>query len=181
VEEALERVNARLVPEQPFRFTIGDEFQAVMETIALAVRAALWVRLETVGIIKVRLGIGWGELEILDADRSPVLQDGPCWWRAREAIKMVTDWEGRNLTPNSTAVLAVTADDHQDTLNAGLVLLDALVHRFDQTDVRMTRMLIDGHTQEEVASALKVNKSSVSRRLQAHGISALLTALRLYP
>lgn len=180
-EAALLRVNQRLSPEQPFQFTIGDEFQAVFNTVESAVRGAVWVRLESIGVIGVRMGIGWGELEVLDQGRKPILQDGPCWWRAREAIKMVSEWEAANQTPNSTATLAATGDERQDSFNAGLVLVDFLVNGFDPTDVVVARMLVDGHTQDEAARHLGVNKSSVSRRIQGHGIAALLAAMRLFP
>lgn len=179
-ETALERVNLRLRPDQPFRFTIGDEFQGVLTSMQAAIVASVWIRLETIGVIGVRMGIGWGELEILDESRSPILQDGPCWWRAREAIKMVSEWEGANQRPNSTSTLAVTGDEQADRFNAGLVLSGHLLNGFDRTDVVIATMLIDGHTQEEAASRLKVNKSSVSRRMQSHGVAAFIAAMRLF-
>lgn len=180
VEAALERVNERFQPSQPFRFTIGDEFQGVVSSVEAAMLASVWIRMETTGLIGVRMGIGWGELEIIDATRSPILQDGPCWWRAREAIKLVAEWEVANQTPRSTSMLTVTGDNRQNSFNAGLVLTDYLVSGLDAADVTIARMLIDGHTQEDAAVRLKVNKSSISRRMQSHGIAALLTALRLF-
>ena len=179
-EAALDRVNVRLQPEQPFRFTIGDEFQGVLTSMHAAIVASVWIRLETIDVIGVRMGIGWGELEILDDSRNPILQDGPCWWRAREAIKMVTEWESANQRPNSTATLTVTGDEQADLFNAGLILSDHLLSGFDRVDAVIATMLLDGHTQEDAASRLKVNKSSVSRRTQSHGVAALIDSLRLF-
>jgi len=180
IDVALGRVNARFEPEQPFRFTVGDEFQGLLGSVEAAVLAALWIRLETTGVIGVRMGIGWGELEILDAARSPILQDGPCWWRAREAIKMVASWEDANQSPNSTSTLVVTGDGRQDSFNAGLVLVDFILDGFDPADALIATMLLGGSTQEQAAVRLKVNKSSVSRRMQSHGIAALLTSMRMF-
>jgi hypothetical protein len=179
-EAALARVNARFDPEQPFRFTVGDEFQGVMPTVEQGVLAAAWIRLETTGAIGVRMGIGWGELEILDASRNPILQDGPCWWRARQAIKLVSDWEAANQKPSSTATLAITNDEREGRFNAGLILVDYLLSGFDQTDAVIARMVTDGHSQDEAADHLGVNKSSVSRRMQRHGITAFLAAQRMF-
>ena len=176
VEAALERVNRRFSPEQPFRFTIGDEFQGVVDTVRRAAWAATWIRLETIGVIGVRLGIGWGTLEILDSTRSPMLQDGPCWWRARDAIKTLTIWERSQRTPRSTSILAVTGDGREGPFNAGLILVGHLLSGFDTADATIAIMLSEGHTQEEAADRLGLHKSSVSRRMQSHGIGALLAA-----
>lgn len=127
VEADLDRVNRRLHPEQPLRFTIGDEFQAVFRTMEEALEAIIWIRVETIATIGVRMGIGWGWLEMIDAERSPMLQDGPCWWRARDAIDEVGRREHANLTPNSTRVLVRTGDDGEGAFNAGLILLDSLL------------------------------------------------------
>lgn len=93
---------------------------------------------------------------------------------------MVASWEDANQSPNSTSTLVVTGDDRQDSFNAGLVLGDFILDGFDRADALIATMLLDGSTQEQAAVRLKVNKSSVSRRMQSHGIAALLTSMRMF-
>lgn len=178
LEATLDRVNTRFRPLQALRFTIGDEFQGVFTDLKDAIKASVWIRLETESLVGVRMGIGWGDLTVIDADRDPMLQDGSSWWRAREAIGEVTKDERRNSTPQSTRALVRTGGPNEGTINAGMILLDALLARFDSTDATMAMMGLDHHTQEEMAARLGMNKSSISRRMQRHGVAALVSAYR---
>jgi hypothetical protein len=155
-------------------FTIGDEFQARYPTVAEAIEASLQLHLRTVGLTAIRIGIGWGELLAEDPDRTPFAQDGPCWWRAREAIEAV-DRSGRGRGPDlHTAIRSGTSLD--PLLNDYLLLRDTLVQGFDEVDAGIALGLISGRTQTELAAELGVNKSSVSRRANAHGVLAVIGA-----
>jgi hypothetical protein len=155
-------------------FTIGDEFQARYPTLGEAVEASLQLHLRTVGITRLRIGVGWGELIAEDPDRSPFAQDGPCWWRAREAIEAV-DRSARGRSPEfRTAVRTETALD--PLLNDYLLLRDTLLGGLDSVDAQIAIGLLEGISQTELARRLGLNKSSVSRRANAHGILALVEA-----
>ena len=179
-EAALERVNQRFDPIQPLRFTIGDEFQGLFVSLAAALRASLWIRLESIDLIGVRMGIGTGEVTVLDPDRSPILQDGSAWWRAREAIGEVSAWESRKGMPQTSHTLVRTEGPDEGAANAGLILADAIVERFDSTDATMTMMALSNGSQEEMSKRLGLHKSSISRRMQSHGIAALVAAYRSF-
>ncbi|MGH8912952.1 MAG: SatD family protein [Acidimicrobiia bacterium] len=155
-------------------FTIGDEFQARYPTVAEAVEASLQLHLRSVGVTGMRIGIGWGELIAEDPERTPFAQDGPCWWRAREAIDTV-DRSGRGRGPKLlTAIRTETAVD--PLLNQYLLLRDTLLQGFDEMDAQIAIGLLSGGSQTELAGRLGVNKSSVSRRANSHGIIALVEA-----
>lgn len=153
-------------------FTIGDEFQARFPTLAEAVEASIQLHLRSRGLIELRIGIGWGELLGEDPSRSPFGQDGPCWWRAREAIEAVGR-SARGRGPElRTAIRTETALD--PLLNSYLLLRDTLLDDMDEVDVRIAIGLIDGLSQTDLARELGLNKSSVSRRANAHGILAIV-------
>lgn len=155
-------------------FTIGDEFQARFPTLGEAVEASLQLHLRTVGLTRLRIGIGWGELMAEDPDRSPFAQDGPCWWRAREAIEAV-DRSAKGRSPEfRTAVRTETALD--PLLNNYLLLRDTLLGGLDTVDAQIAIGLLEGISQTELARRFGLNKSSVSRRANAHGILALVEA-----
>lgn len=155
-------------------FTVGDEFQARYPTIEDAVEASLQLHLRTVGLIRLRVGIGWGELIAEDPEREPFGQDGPCWWRAREAIEDV-DRSSRGRSPEYwTAARTETSLD--PLLNGYLLFRDRLLAGFDEVDARIAIGLLEGRSQSVLADELGMNKSSVSRRANTHGILALVEA-----
>ncbi len=155
-------------------FTVGDEFQARYPTIGEAVEASLQLHLRTVGLIRLRIGIGWGELLAEDPAREPFGQDGPCWWRAREAIEDVGR-SSRGRSPEYwTAARTETSLD--PLLNGYLLFRDTILAGFDEVDARIAVGLLDGRSQTVLAEELGMNKSSVSRRAKTHGILALVAA-----
>lgn len=160
-------------------FTIGDEFQARFDTVAAAVEASMQLHVRSIGLTRLRIGIGWGELILDDPERAPFGQDGPGWWRAREAIEAL-DRSDRSRGPERrTAVRSETPLD--PILNGFLLLRDTLLAGLDEIDAQIAIGLFRGLTQSELASRVGINKSSVSRRVHTHGILALVEARDLGP
>ena len=174
LDKALAGVNSEMTPVQPLTSTIGDEFQGMFTTVEEAVEASLRLRLELEGKADVRIGIGWGTLRIRDPGRTPFGQDGPCWWRAREALDELARTERSNQEPNSLRTVCRTGTDREVALNAILVLRDHILGGIDELDAIILRLLIGGGSQQDAAAKLGVNKSSISRRMQNHGLAALL-------
>ncbi|MEX1134414.1 MAG: SatD family protein [Acidimicrobiia bacterium] len=163
----------RLVGGDP-TFTIGDEFQARYPTMGQALEASLQLHLRSLRLIRLRIGIGWGELVAEDPARSPFGQDGPCWWRARDAIESIERSSKGRARLLRTAIRTETALD--PLFNSYLSLRDALIGGMDMIDTQIAIGLLGGVTQTEVAHRLGLNKSSVSRRANTHGILALVEA-----
>lgn len=159
---------------QSMTMTVGDEFQGLYRDLGDALAVALRLRLELMPAIDVRVGIGWGELTLVPAD-PPFGQDGPCWWRAREAIDAVKRGESSNSVPNSVRTLCRTGTDADELLNGYLGLRDHIVSGFDEVDALLGVMRIDGRSQVEMAGAVGLSQSAVSRRLENHGISTVVT------
>jgi DNA-binding protein Fis len=178
LESALYAVNRRLRFVQPLIATVGDEFQGVLGSVEEAVTASLWIRLHLAGVVGVRIGIGWGEIEVIDSERVPMAQDGPAWWRARSAIKEVERLERSNQAQDSLRTLVETGDRLQGLYNSAVVSRDQLLSRLDSEDAVIVETLLSGGTQAEAAALLGINKSSVSRRLQTHGLASLIRADR---
>jgi hypothetical protein len=74
----------------------------------------------------------------------------------------------------ATAIKTETAID--TLLNDYLLLRDTLIDGLDETDARIALGLLSGRTQTDLAGELGINKSSVSRRANTHGILALVEA-----
>lgn len=153
--------------------TVGDEFQGLYPSLAGALQSALRLQLALLPMVDIRIGIGWGELT-LQPDDPPFGQDGPCWWRARDAIGKVKAGESSKSVPRSRRVLCRTGTDQDELLNAYLGLRDHIVTRFDAIDAEIASLVMADTNQVEIARRVDLSQSSVSRRLQSHGILVLI-------
>lgn len=164
INTALERVSRTLGPVQQLEPTIGDEFQGGFETLESATRASLHLRLELLPEVDVRIGIGVGEVTVHDASRHPLLQDGPGWWAAREALEgMSSRRRTWYVGPSSGRV------------NAFLTARDALVDQLSDRRRRMLLMVLHGQSQTQIATAEGISPSAVSQAL-ARGVGAVRDA-----
>lgn len=173
MQEALMAVNASVSAVQGLAMTIGDEFQGLYAQLGEAVSASLMIRLQLAGAADTRIGIGWGGLEVV-TDTPPFGQDGPCWWRAREAIESVEEAESSNAVPRTIRTFVRTDDEREPVLNSYLVLRDHVMAAWDETDALIARRLLDGESQSVVAEEVGLSQSSISRRAQRHGILSVL-------
>jgi hypothetical protein len=157
--------------------TTGDEFQAVYDDLAVAIRAIATLRLRLLDEppveepVHLRVGFGVGEVigpEPVDAGAPG--QSGPGWWHARAALDHVRS--PRRAWPDLR--WWVSADEGADLdlqVHRGvLVALDALAGRFDPTDVSLARGLLDGRTASDLARDRGLTRQSVAERLHDHGV-----------
>ena len=173
----LTEVNDQFDPVTPLRITVGDEYQGGFARVHDAVRATLRLRLALAPDVEVRHGIGWGEVQVLQAE--PRVEDGPGWWVARDAIEAAARAEGRPGTRHRRTVFRrAEGTDGPDpaTLEAMLILRDELVGGLSERSLLVLRGLLSGSTQRELAEELGVSASAVSQRVRADGLAALVAA-----
>ncbi len=168
VDAALSGMHGRVAAAQPLEPTVGDEFQGAFDRLADAVTAALMVRLELLPEVDVRCGLGFGEVTVHDPDRRPVLQDGPGWWLARDALAEL----GR---PRRSGARTWYVGPDAARVNSFLLTRDALVDRLGDRGRRMLALALRGASQREIAEAEGVSKSAVSQQF-ARGVGALRDA-----
>lgn len=179
VNDALERVTAYARVAQRLEPTVGDEFQGGFATLGDAVRASLLVRLELLPEIDVRCGLGVGDVVVHDESRTPLLQDGPGWWAARDALAAL-DGQSRArrtwyVVPSDGAEEAPPAGG----VNAFLAVRDALVDRLNDRSRRMLLLALTGRSQREIADVEGVTKSAVSQAF-ARGVGAVVDAQTVF-
>lgn len=167
LDEALDEVNAALAPAQPFEPTVGDEFQGACDNLVDATRATLLARLRLLPLVDSRCGLGFGDVTVHDESRRPLLQDGPGWWAAREAIDLVGSGRGAR----RTAYVGPEAGP----VNAYLICRDQIVDRLNDRGARILRLALLGHSQKEIAEIEDVWPSAVSQQF-ARGIGAVVEA-----
>ena len=166
----LEDVNERLGGQ--LSVTLGDEFQGRYADLETAVMASLRLHLGLTGFARLRIGIGRGVLAFQQEGESPFGQDGPVWWRAREAVEQVEAEE------DITWTRVETGTEWDALLNSYLRMRDTVLARLDAVDAVVCSGLLDGMTQKALAEQVGLNQSSVSRRVKNHGLAAVVVASR---
>ncbi len=190
VTERLEELNRLVLTEEresgeptvvsPLRVTTGDEFQGSFTSVGAALGAARWLRLALLPKVDVRQGVGWGPVELLQAE--PRVEDGPGWWAARAAIEAVEEdaahaGHRRRRTAYRLADGSVGVDEA--AVNAALVLRDEMVGGLSPRSLGVLRGLLSARTQREIAEDEGISPSAVSQRVRNDGLAALVAAERL--
>ena len=171
VGRVLAEVDGWSAGRQPLQPTVGDEFQGAFGTLGEATLAALLVRLGLLPEVDVRCGIGFGEAAVFDESCRPLLQDGPGWWAARDALEWMA-------APRRSGLRTWFVGPDAALANAHLLCRDALVDRLGERGWRMLRLSLRGESQQRIAAAEGVTKSAVSQQF-ARGIAAIRDAQAL--
>jgi SatD family (SatD) len=174
VSGILDWANAWTAPTQSLETSIGDEFQGGFTSVAAAAQASLLVRLKLLVDepgADCRFGLGHGVVSVFDATRSPVSQDGPGWWSAREAIlraKTLAD-NPRTSFVRTCFVSGVGPEDHAAMVESFLFSRDAMVDRMTARQRRLLLGTLLGRTQADLAVDEGITQSAVSQALRRGG------------
>jgi DNA-binding CsgD family transcriptional regulator len=170
LDDALAVTNDVLPVQQSFEATVGDEYQGACATLSGAVLAALVIRLSLLPVVDARCGVGFGEVTVHDATRRPLLQDGPGWWAAREAIGRL---DGRR-----DATRTWFAGPAEGMVNAFLVCRDQIIDRLNDRGLRILRLALLGHSQKEIAELEGIWPSAVSQQF-TRNIGSVVESMQL--
>lgn len=180
LEAVLEATNAAIPAVQPLAPTIGDEFQAAYADVQTAVLATLRLRLGFPEELDCRFGLGAGTYERVGQSQYGVMQDGPAWWSARDAIVIAKDRERRRNKTLRTWYAAAESEEEDMSqasfVNALLLCRDQIVSDMNARQRRLLLGLLDGQTQAALATREGVSQSAVSQTLQSSGAFAVLAA-----
>lgn len=194
VARAADATNDRVPALDPLTATVGDELQATYVGVLDAIRAVARFRLELVDTVDARAAIGWGDIEIHDAERSPFGQDGSAWWAARAALdRLDADRPGVRLLGIDYADPASRTDGPRgglpapQPLDAGalalvrshLRLLDHALSRLDAVEARILLGDLDGRSTDQIAAEVGISPSGVSQRRRRNNLRGLAAAIAM--
>lgn len=176
VERLLNTITDMCPPIKPFVPTVGDELQAIYGSRNAALAATLYAALlhPDDGPV-LRFGLGQGEVYGVTSASSEQVQDGPGWWRAREAIEAVATLEKRHRSLRTR----FSGPDECDTAltNAYLAARDHVVATMSVNARRYARGVAQGKSQDQIAQEVGVSQPAVSKSLRTSGASELLLGL----
>jgi hypothetical protein len=156
--------------------TTGDEFQAIYDDVATAVRSIAGLRLRLLDDppadrpVELRIGFGLADDTGASSDAGAPGQSGPGWWRARAALDHLAiprrGWPPVRWWAAGEGVWSAQVP----VVRATLVALDTIARRFDGTDVSLARGLLAGATARKLATDQGITPQSVAARLHDHGV-----------
>lgn len=178
IVDTLPRINQQVPNLDPLRVTVGDELQGVYATLGRALDAGYRLRLELAGTVDLRIGLGRGEVIIIDAERG--IQDGTAWYAARDAIKQVAAAaKTRGHRSVRTALIAADTTDPDNPLTpAALQLIDSAIGRLRPGAAQSLLALVDGHDNQSAAEAAGISPSANSQRIDNNDLRILADAIR---
>lgn len=160
---AIEITNATVPSLDPLRVTVGDEFQGIYARLGDSIAATMLLRDDMLGTAELRVGLGGGEVQVVDARRG--IQDGSAWWNAREAIVMAKALSHR---PGYHATRTALIDDRDvanPLVDPLLRLLDARLAELREGTRRTWRDFRRGLSNREAATLEGVSPAAVSQRI----------------
>jgi hypothetical protein len=180
LHDHLERVLTIVNHESPVRdpavITLGDEFQGVYDTLGDALGAAFRIRF-LLHPVDVRFGVGRGTVTTLDTGRG--IHDGPAYWNARDAIETAERRAGRAQTRTSRTAYVSPEDQpgHADAVQAALDCLDFMIGSMSEASRSILGGLMEGRTQQEIATSHGVSPSAVSQQVRNNGLGVALEVM----
>jgi len=172
--QAFQQAQAIVPTTQDAWATVGDEFQVITDTWRNALRLTLRVQAALPEDLRLRFGIGQGQINTIGDGETGPIQDGTAWLHARAAIEYVEHQQQRR----DEILTGFRSDEIQltDAINAHLLLRDHILDRMKARERRLFAALLFGATQQEAARDEKVSQAAVSQALHRSGAMALLEA-----
>lgn len=175
---ALRAISAEVETVDDIQVTAGDEFQGTFRSVGEAVYAALLLRLHLHPEVDIRVGVGWGEVTVLDPAQGT--QDGPAWWAARAAIEWVEQkqatagWESVRTAYRRAE--GVGTGPSPEAVTAALLCQDHLIGLMDQRSRHILNGLLHGRTQVSLAEELGLTRQAVNQRRKHDGLAVATAA-----
>ena len=159
-----------------FTLTLGDEFQGLLKVDAPVFQIIDTLRSELTPT-QLRFGIGLGEI-VTDIDPlQSIGADGPAYWNARAAIKLVHQ---KNDYGN-TQIYFSSGKEKQDFFVNALIASGEAIRsgwRGSQEEILLDLLkrcvYSENFSQQDLAQSLEINPSALSKRLKSSSIRVYL-------
>lgn len=165
--------------KSPITITLGDEFQCLIKEPEVCFRIidelSLYLSLNGV---ELRFGIGIGTIETDINESLSIGADGPAYWNAREAIKVVhKDHDNRN----TSTYLKIADDSHEEFFNSVIRLQDLIRNNWTQTQKEFVYEILTDFGYEKIVPGklvqrLSFSSSQVSNRLASTSIRQYISS-----
>ena len=150
-----------------FLITLGDEFQGLLSKSEDILEIVKYIQREMYPI-KLRFGIGVGEISTKIEKKAAIGADGPAFYAARQMIDFLREEEKhlRNQAPDIQVAFYNKESFIIDEINMMLTLTKIIEDNWtDKQRYTIWDMMLNGGSQEICAKRMKTSQSTIARRL----------------
>jgi len=158
-----------------FSITLGDEFQGLLHSCDNVIKIVNAVKLEMYPV-KIRFGIGLGEMSTSINKKLPLGSDGKAYHNARSAIEKIKKIENQYEPPfvnvmvktqNGTSLRGKHIDVNM--LNVNFSACSFIEKSWTLKQIEVLKLKEKNLTQRQIAEKLNITQSNVQRRIEASG------------
>lgn len=164
-----------------FIITLGDEFQGLLNNPENIIEILGKIKMELYPV-KIRFGIGFGEITTEINKAMAIGADGPAFYRAREAIEEIKISEKKNEKPFQDIIMKSDDLSHNicfNLINSTLSSCSYIESKWTDKQRDVIKVIfIDSLNQSEIAKLLKLEKSSIQRRIDSSGFYTYIHGLK---
>lgn len=176
LKNTLSKINKRYGSEIAAKFiiTIGDEFQGLLKSPNNILEIIDDIK-EVLYPIKLRIGIGIGQIDTEINPKMALGADGPAYHYARQAISKLKEISTQYENPKQdTMIIYFSNDDDvfisRNLINALWVAIYLIENNWSEKQRQAVNIVIrEEMTQRYSANLLNIDQSSLQRRLNAAG------------
>ena len=161
----------------------GDSFQGIFLSSTPILAVCDKIRFSLIDQCDIRFGLGFGEIHTKVDKKQSILADGPAFWKAREAMDIVSD-----LDYYGTHSIHLCFQDQkhlcmQTLVNQVLAAQDLIVAKWKNTQITLARWYLMYHgygkiSQTMLAKELQLTIQQVNNTVKAMGFIAYLDIKR---
>ena len=153
-----------------FMITLGDEFQGLMHRFSHVMDVLDRIESEMYQI-RVRFGIGIGDVTTVINYDSPFGSDGPAYYNARRIVDKLKENEKKKMGSKSNIGIEVEGCDTVSALFNSIFSQNTIIKsKWTKRQREIIRAFIENSfKQSNAAAALGINQSSIHKALQTSG------------
>lgn len=157
--------------------TLGDEFQVLLKPNLEIFKMLDYISYK-IDPVKIRFGLGLGEISTDINHEKSIGSDGPAYWRAREAIEFIH--ENENYANSNILFKSDKEDD--DIINNLIYYTEWMKENWTDTQREILYTLLDkdiyndNFKQKDLAKDIGISESAMSRRISSSGIRLYLSS-----
>ncbi|HFI0177539.1 TPA: SatD family protein [Streptococcus suis] len=175
LKQQLNRINYSFSQNlaSPFTLTKGDEFQALCKPNPYIFLMIDQIHLAFRDQLEIKFGIGLGEILTVIDPKQSIGVDGPAYWEAQKAIKVIQDKDdyGSSLVAFSSEYKQIDR-----VINPLLTSSDFIKATWNSSQTDLFEFLISNKVYQEefkqkpIAEKMKLSQSAFTKRLKSSGI-----------
>lgn len=164
-----------------FIITLGDEFQGLLNSPENIIKILEKIKLELYPV-KLRFGIGFGGITTEINKTMAIGADGPAFYKARESIEELKISEKKNEKPFQDVIMKSEKPSHSicfNLINSILSSCSYIENKWTDKQREVIKFIfIDSLNQTTIAKQMKLEKSSIQRRIDSSGFYTYIYGLK---